>query len=403
MRVREGWKVAALSATVFVMVTANTMLFPVFPHMRRALGLDLRDISLLVLAVALPAALLSPLTGYLADLWGRRRVMIPSLLLYGIGGAMAGSFAVVLAHPFLPMLLARLLQGVGSAAPMYLAVVLAGDMFQDDGERSRSMGIIETANGLGKVLSPLIGGMLGLISWQAPFFFYPAISLPVAVGLWFAIDEPPTAGSGESPLQAAGVLWGLLSRSHMIALGAGFLAILSLYGVMFWVGEYVQESFAGSTLLQGMIMSVPVAALIATALAARWFLNYAGFRLILAAGQLVAGVCVGVLPFVAGGVLLWPAIVGLGVGAGMLLPAVDTVATAVTARGHRGIVTTTFGSLRCMGAAVAPYLVGALLPGGLIITFAPVATTTLFAGCLTLILAREEDLVPNGIPRGVSG
>ncbi len=401
MRAGSGYKIASLSASAFVMVTANTMLFPIFPHMRRALDLDLRDISLLVLAVALPAAILSPIAGYLADLWGRKNVMIPSIVLYGLGGAFTGVFVLVLEHPFVPMVFSRVLQGIGSAAPLYLAVVLAGDIFQDEEARSGAMGVIETANGLGKVLSPIIGGVLGLLMWWAPFFFYPAVSLPVAIGLWLTIDEPPIEGPEESPAEAVAAFRELLNRSHVIALCAGLLSILCLYGVMFWIGEHFEEVLGGGTLVQGLIISVPVAALIATALVTHRLLDHLGFQVVLAGGLVLAGGAVGLLPLVAESPMLWPTIVGVGVGAGVLLPTVDTVATAAAARGHRGIVTTTFGSFRCFGAAAAPYLVGALISEGLAITFLPIAVLTVFLGLATLAFAREQELLPEGT--GTSG
>lgn len=179
-----------LGSSTLIMILANTMLFPVFPQMRRALNVGLQEISLLVLVVSLPAAILNPLGGFLADRWGRKIIMVPSILLYGLAGGMAGLAILFMEKPFNMLLLMRLLQGIGSATPMYLAVAMAGDVFQSK-ERTTVMGFLETANGLGKVFSPIIGGALGALVWFAPFFLYPVVSIPVALGLWLFIKEPP--------------------------------------------------------------------------------------------------------------------------------------------------------------------------------------------------------------------
>lgn len=140
--------------------------------------------------VSFTAAFFNPLGGILADRWGRKAIVVPSIFLYGAAGGLAGVALLLLENPFPTVLFFRFLQGIGSATPMYLAVALAGDMFQDQ-ERTRVMGFLEIANGLGKLSSPIIGGVAGLLGWYAPFFVYPIISFPVAFLFWFSIKEPP--------------------------------------------------------------------------------------------------------------------------------------------------------------------------------------------------------------------
>ena len=153
------------------------------------MNLSLTKVSLLVVFANIPSALLSPLGGVLADRFTRKAIILPSLLLFGTGGLLAGLAALLLKNPFPFLLGSRVIQGIGAAAPMYLAMALAGDIFQST-ERAQAVGLMETASGLGKLLAPIIGALAGLISWIAPFFLYPLLSVPVALAIFFLIREP---------------------------------------------------------------------------------------------------------------------------------------------------------------------------------------------------------------------
>ena len=95
--------------------------------------------------------------------------MAPALLLYGAGGLIAGFASLWLSRPFGWILAGRILQGVGAGGTYQIALALTGDLFQGP-ERAKAVGILEAANGLGKMASPIAGAALGLIIWFAPFF-----------------------------------------------------------------------------------------------------------------------------------------------------------------------------------------------------------------------------------------
>ena len=82
--------IALLAAVPFMMVLGNSMLFPVFPRMQAALSLSGLQTSLVVTAFSVPAGLLIPLAGYLSDRYGRKPVMAPALVIFGIGALVAG-------------------------------------------------------------------------------------------------------------------------------------------------------------------------------------------------------------------------------------------------------------------------------------------------------------------------
>ena len=82
-----GWgELLILGAVPFVMVLGNSMLIPVFPKFEQVLNINQVKVGLLVTAFSLPAGLLIPFSGILSDRIGRKIVIAPALVLYGLGG-----------------------------------------------------------------------------------------------------------------------------------------------------------------------------------------------------------------------------------------------------------------------------------------------------------------------------
>src|SRR5690625_1028512 len=153
------------------MVLGNSMLIPVFPKLKSAMDISQFQVGLLITAFSAPAAVVIPFSGALSDHVGRRTVMAPALLLYGTGGLIAGAASALMAEPYAVVLAGRIVQGIGAGGTYQLAMALTGDIFTGP-ERPKTLGLLEAANGLGKVVSPILGAAVALIVWFAPFFFY---------------------------------------------------------------------------------------------------------------------------------------------------------------------------------------------------------------------------------------
>ncbi len=377
------------------MIMANTMLLPIFPQMRKTLGLSLQEISLMFVIVSFTAAFLNPLGGILADKWGRKKIVVPSIFIYGAAGGLAGAALLLLENPFRTVLFFRFLQGVGSATPMYLAVALAGDMFQSQ-ERTRVMGFLEIANGLGKLSSPVIGGVAGLLGWYAPFFVYPIISFPVAFLYWFSITEPQQQEKVSLRTELKS-LSQLTSLQNILALLTSFAGIFFLFGTMFWVGEFIGQKIPDGTVIHGLIIAIPVAVMMVTAFFTPGVATKVGPRITLSAGLLISSVSLFLIPFIYSTVLIWPNLVLIGFSAGLLLPVLDTAVSAISSRNHRGFMTTIFGSARCLGAAAAPYFIALLLDISIFVAFLPIAAFAAVLALSIFFFADEEKMLPPGL------
>src|SRR5690606_19739919 len=141
------------------------------------------QVGLLVTAFSVPAGLVIPFSGALSDYLGRKAIITPALILYGLGGLVAGFASLLMAEPFGVIIAGRIIQGIGAGGTYQIALALTGDLFTSS-ERTKALGLLEAANGLGKMVSPILGSLFALITWFTPFFVYGILSIPVALAVW---------------------------------------------------------------------------------------------------------------------------------------------------------------------------------------------------------------------------
>ena len=153
----QKWAVLSISSIPLVMTLGNSMLIPVLTIMERQLGITSFQASMIITVYSVVAIFFIPIAGFLSDHIGRKKVIIPSLILTAIGGFIAGWAGWKMDNPYWVILMGRVLQGIGSAGAFPIVLPLVGDLFKSDEEVSSSLGLIETSNTLGKVLSPILG------------------------------------------------------------------------------------------------------------------------------------------------------------------------------------------------------------------------------------------------------
>src|SRR5699024_9450649 len=180
--------ITAIGSIPLIMTLGNSMLIPIFPAMKQSLKLSQMQVSLTITVFSIAAAIFIPVLGYFSDRFSRKVIIVPSLILFGIGGLLAGFGAAAWPHAYGWILIGRILQGIGAAGTAPIAMALTGDLFIGS-EQSRGVGIVEATNGLGNVLSPVIGALLGLFTWYSVFFAFPAICLVSVLLSWIFIKE----------------------------------------------------------------------------------------------------------------------------------------------------------------------------------------------------------------------
>nr|WP_204617646.1 MFS transporter [Desulforadius tongensis] len=351
------------------MVLGNSLLIPVLPAVQKALNISNVQVSLIITLFSVPAGIVIPLAGFLSDRFGRKKVIIPSLVLYGLGGVVAALAAFFLKEKAFAVILAgRVIQGIGAAGTAPIAMALCGDLWQGK-QRAKSLGVIEASNGMGKVISPVLGAVLGTILWYAAFVFFPAIVIPVVLAMWILVKEPKQ--QREPPLlkEYARTIKQIFKNKSPLLLScffAGATALFLLFGVLFFLSDYLEKVLVLNGVIKGLALAVPVLFMSTTSYITGAFIKkqVALMKILVVTGLILLSVSLGLLPLLKGVYMFFAAISAAGIGTGLILPCLNMLITSTTATEERGMVTSLYGSVRFFGVAFGPPVFGWLMNFG---------------------------------------
>lgn len=355
----------ALATVPLIMVLGNSMLIPILPQMQEEIGISKFQASLVITLFSVPAGIIIPLAGFLSDHFSRKVVIVPSLLLYGAGGVVAGVAAWLMDNPYGVIMAGRVLQGLGAAGTAPIAMALAGDIWSG-ASRAKSLGIIEASNGLGKVLSPILGSLIALLFWYAAFFAFPIICIVSAALVYFFVKEPKKNGQKQSLKQYVGALkktFKAQGKWLLTAYLAGSVALFILFGVLFYISQILEEKYKVADLMRGLILSLPLLAMCSTSLitGSKIKKNMKLMKALIVAGMSLIGAPLAIAAFFDNPYISLGLLVVSGVGTGLVLPCLNTLITSAVQKEERGAVTALYGSVRFLGVAAGPPIFGALM------------------------------------------
>jgi len=167
-------------------VMAGATIAPSLPEMLRAFSNSANAAFLVPLVLTVPAlfiALCASAAGLAIDRWGRKKLLLISIGLYGLAGA-SGFFL----DSLYAILMGRAVLGIAVAGIMTTCTTLIADYFIGE-QRYQFMGIQAAFMSFGGVIFLTLGGFLAEISWRSPFLIYlfAFVILPLAA---YAIIEP---------------------------------------------------------------------------------------------------------------------------------------------------------------------------------------------------------------------
>lgn len=185
LRDQNLYLIFAISLMAVIGVASIT---PAFPQMSEALKISPKNIGLLITVFTFPTVILGPIIGILADRFGRKKILVPSLFLFGVAGA-----ACAFENDFNLLLLMRFLQGIGAASLLSLGVTLIGDLYTGV-QRATAMGYNASVSSIGTALYPTIGGALAVMGWHYPFLL-PLVAIPIGLLVLFFLKNPEPKGN----------------------------------------------------------------------------------------------------------------------------------------------------------------------------------------------------------------
>ncbi|MEU4265172.1 MFS transporter [Streptomyces sp. NPDC025273] len=220
----------------------NTVLNVAIPSLTTELHASTADVQWMINAYSLVQSGLLLTAGSASDRYGRRKMLVAGLVLFGIGSLAAG-----LAQSSGQLIAARAGMGVGGALLITTTLAVVVQIF-DDTERVKAIGIWSTVNSLGFAVGPLVGGVVLDHFWWGAIFL---INIPVAlIGVIAVVrlvpesrnrrgDRPDLFGALLSTIGMAALVYAIISgpehgwSSGRVLLTA-FTAIAVLTGFVLW-------------------------------------------------------------------------------------------------------------------------------------------------------------------------
>ncbi len=349
-----------------------------------------------------------PLWGRLADIYGRRRV-----LLSGLAWFVAASLLCGWAPDMAWLVAFRALQGVGAGCLLPVALTMVGDLFTIE-QRARLQGAFSSVWAVAALAGPTLGAVfVATIGWRWIFWINLPIGFAAAALLWTHRDAPPAAqrgrldyvgavtltagiglvlfgldggGSGSTPVWPL-VGLGLLTlagfavtqrrtehptiplsllRNRVIgpATAASFLAGSLTFALGAFLPLYVQGVLQGTSFAAGAVVSVSSLGWTVTAIFSGRVMLRIGYERLVVSGALsmVAG-CAALVWQPPGAGIAWVAVAAFAVGLGMgqLLTPLLIVVQSVVDWNTRGTATALNQFSRTIGGAVGVSLLGLLL------------------------------------------
>jgi MFS transporter, DHA2 family, multidrug resistance protein len=408
------WGLAALASCGLLLGIDITVLITALPTLSIKLNASTDQLQWMSAAYTLSLAGFMLPAGVLGDRFGRRKLLLGALVLFGVSSLIASRVST--AGELIAM---RAVMGVSGAAILPLMQGMLPVMFQED-ERQRALGFAGVGAFLGLPLGPLVAGfLLTHYDWGSIFLINVPVVALALIGVWFfipeskdpnprrldwlgailevvgvsaivyAIIEQPVRGWGDAqvagPLAGGAVLvgafivWELRTRAPLIDLNlfrsarltwatVAFVVVgFGMTGVMFIISPFLQVVQGNDAQSTGLRLLPLVLAMMAGAVGSDWLNKRVGTKVMAATGLLVGGVSMVVLSRVTVDsgytlVAVGLALLGLGVVLAMI-PALDAILGALP-EGETGSGSALTRTLQNVAGSLGVAVMGSLLNSG---------------------------------------
>jgi multidrug resistance protein len=392
-----------MAFTIFIDFTGFGLIIPLLPFWAQHLGANAVGVGLILTIYALAQFIFTPILGSLSDRYGRRPVIITSLVIEAIALALTA-----LANTLPLLFVARFIGGVGSSN-IGSAQAVVSDVTPPTG-RARGMGLIGAAIGMGFVVGPAIGGVLAPLGPAVPF--WAAMGVAIVNTLLVALFLPETRKRGVTAAEAhKGKGFSVLLAGWQQALRHPVVTRLAIINLLFNVAFTAMEAiyplfsqhvFGWTAMQNGYIFTYVgiVIVIMQGGLIGRLVKRF-GERTLLIAGLIMLAIGLGLLPWSTQLGLMLVALGILSAGDGAVTPTISTLLSFASSVDTQGETLGFAQGLAGLGRIVGPLIAGSfyafagpgspfLMGAGLIIVALLIALSTLPVNKRT-----EEQPVPH--------
>ncbi|MDI5962389.1 MFS transporter [Streptantibioticus silvisoli] len=411
---RRWWTLGALALSLLIISLDLTILNVALPTMATDLHASTSDLQWFANAYNLVLSIVLLPAGLLGDRFGRKKLLIGALALFGLASA-ACAWSTTSGQ----LIASRAVLALGAGFVMILAIAMVPVLFSDE-ERPKAIGMVSTANFIGIPLGPIVGGWLLDHFWWGSVFLInvPLIAIAVVV---VSLGVPETRSVERPRIDLGGILtssvglcalsysaikagesgWGnsvtlsclaagvvllvgfvllqtkasrplvdlSLFRSPSFTWGTILATLLSfaMFGLLFVLPQYLQAVLGASALRTGLFILPTVFGMIIGVQVSEKTGPRTGAKANVALGYfLVAtGMIIGTFTTTSSGygmLITWSAIVGLGMG--FALPAAMDAALGALSRDRAGVGSAVVMSSRQVGGTLGVAILGTVLNSG---------------------------------------
>lgn len=377
---------AASTLASVVVLTGVQGVAPALPEMRDAFGLDDAGASVLTFGYLLASAVIAAPVAALADRLGERRILVASLLVFGVAGG-----AVMGAPNIWVLIAARTVQGAAFGVVLAVTIGLTGKGLGTVAlARAQSTRVIAMA--VAEVVLPLAaGGILEVANWRVVGALQLA-AIPAALicaVLLTGDDDVPSKDDAQRGLRPA------LSALHT-PFGAavqvpGFIRFLLKFAVLTYWPLLAADDYAMSPWAIGAVLSATAVASIVAAWATPILIGQWGTAWPTLSGLLCAAVPLMVFPAVPSAMVLAVLVVITGLGDGLIGVANNVSASLAAPDAGRSAFFGLTGSVRNLGKVAALAVIGGVaVAAPLSVAFAVAGTVGLVSTAVLPTIARGE-------------
>ena len=406
------WTLGAMCFALFMIMLDNTVVNVALPSIQRDLHASLSSLEWTVNAYTLTFAVLMVTGGRLGDIFGRRRMFLFGVVVFGIS-----SLAIGFAPDDTTLIIFRAVQGIGAAFMMPATLSIITQAFPAH-ERGTAIGTWAGVSALALAIGPVLGGFLTQqVSWRAIFFINPPIAaVAVAVTLFAARESRDESVSRSVDLPGIGAItvgltaivlalvegnewhWGstrtvallataavalvafvaieLRSRAPMVDfaffrsrsfLGSNVVAFLvsfAMLAMFFFISLYMQNVLSYSPLQTGVRFLPTTLVIIVMGPLAGRLTDRVGPRPLITLGMIVVAASLFIQSHItvhSGYGLLLPGFLLMGFGMGLVMSPMSTAGMNAVDRTKAGVASGVLSMSRMVGGTFGVAVMGALV------------------------------------------
>lgn len=331
---------------------------PAFPGIIQYFGILPQQVGWLIAAFTLPGIFLTPVTGILADRFGRKLVLVPALFLFGIAG-----FLCSFTRDFHSLLVFLFIEGIGASGLSSLNITLIGDLFSGE-KRAALMGYNASILSIGTAAYPALGGFIAVFGWQY-IFYLPLLAIPFGFFVLFGLNNPEPKdhqGIGEYFRR----IWKSINQRSVWGLFlVNMLVFVLLYGAyLTYFPLMLSERLKASSAQIGLMMSVMSLVTAATSSQLVTINKKFQSKTLLLSGTVFYFLSMLSLLYSQSWIQVVGSVVLFGLGHGLLIPSIQNLLVGFASIKERAAFMSVNSMVLRIGQTIGPLLIGVFYATG---------------------------------------